>query len=284
MKKNGPIRALGRVLDPVLVGGPWTPAATLFASVLVAGLGLQLYLGSTFSDRLLLGGEDMGAWRFLTFVLVNDPADPVRAVFQLLINLSVFGIVVGDAGQMFGTRRFYLYLALTMVGAAVGGLLHPAGRVVVGAIGPAAGMVLAFGIFNPVRRVYGRIPARAFAGLLLASLVGAHFLLYRGVEASGWPFAWQATGAFVTGYVFFLIRPIAQRRRLVREMFRDLRSMQEEEVLRERVDDLLEKISRQTIESLTREERRFLQRASRHLQEEKARRTGSSIESTDSLS
>ncbi len=278
MRRNGPLRSLSRLLEPLLVGGEWTAAVGFLVVLQIVGFGLQLLLppGVIFDD-LSLGGPSAEAfqpWRFLTFLFVNHPR-PLVGGLALALNLIVFGIVAGEAGQLLGTGRFLLFYAVAAAGAAVGGVLAAAGGEVYGAIGPVAGTIFAFGMANPLRRIYGKIPARLFAVSLALLLLGGHFAILAigdpGTVREPWTIVCQAIGGGASAYLYFLARPVLMRRRQVREMFRWLEDLQAEQALREQVDALLEKISRDGMGSLSRDERRYLERASRHIQETKER-------------
>lgn len=268
-----------KALEIVFVGGGWTAAVSVLVAAQVLAFFLQALAGEQLFASLALGGGRPGPldpWRWISFVLATD-RDTGLGGLQLVTNVLVFGIVAGEVSHLLGPRRFLAYYFLTVLGAAAGGFLYDMSFPVYGAIGPAAGAVLAFGLLEPTRRIYGRIPARVYAAFLLAILVGAHFAIFHRESVQGvnvWSFVSQATGAAGAGYLFFLLRPVFRRRSLVRNMFRQLRTMQEEQAIRERVDRLLEKISRESLESLSKEERRFLRRASRRFQETRDRGEG----------
>mgnify|MGYP001462075178 CR=1 FL=1 len=159
MRKTGPFRTLARNLEVVFIGGGWTsPVAWLVGGMALAFTG-QLLLGDSFPRLLALGaGGEVRPWQIVTFVLVNDSRLSI-GLAQLALNLVLFGIVAGDVGQRLGSRRFVAYTLLSVVGAAGGAIVFRLDPPAYGAIGPVAAAILAFGILNPDRRIYGRIPA-----------------------------------------------------------------------------------------------------------------------------
>ncbi len=276
MRKTGPLRTFARNLEVVFIGGGWTSPVVLLVGLMTVAFGVQILTGASFLHLFALGGGvggEVEPWQLFTFVLVNDLRLPV-GLGQLALNLVILGIVAGDVGQRLGSRRFGVYTLVSILGAAIGAVAFRLDQPVYGAIGPVAAVVLAFGILNPDRRIYGRIPARGYAALLLGMLTACHFFLFPVGTSPGidpWGFLFQAGGALGAGYLFFALRPFVRRRNLVRSMFRQLRSMQQDDIDHDRVDQLLEKISSDGIDRLSRDERRFLDRASQRLQETRDR-------------
>lgn len=204
-------------------------------------------------------------WRYFTYLFIH--ADP----FHLLFNMFALWIFGSDMEDYFGGRRFLHYYFFTGVGAGICvmviDLLTGQRSLVVGASGAVFGLLLAFGI------VYAdRVITLLLFFVLPVTMKAGHFVIVFGVVE----FLFGVSGAsrvahfaHLGGMAFgllFLKTPagLLQARgpgmvKTLREQFRNRRSKHDDQ----RMDDLLHKVNKEGIQSLTDEEKQFLHRMSR---------------------
>lgn len=235
-------------------------------------------------------------WTLVTHLaLYRHPLEAVLAVGILLLA----GVRVE---QRLGPARFLaVYLlsgalvALAHVGLVEAGVA--AGRVLTGSLGASIGLLTAFLFLMPERRV-GSLPYPICYGVVavvlvaLVGLIGVYHeraLLDRTEKARAWAesgeanrpeervdLLWHASAqrrarpnhlvhllGFALGGVALGTTLAAGRYRRRARVLREIRGLQEEVDARARVDELLEKISRHGMSSLSRNERKFLRYASR---------------------
>ncbi len=229
------------------------------------------------------------AWQLLTYGFVH--ADIWHLFFNML-GLWIFG---SEVELVYGRREFYkLYLSLIILSGlcntAIQAAAHEANPVV-GASGGVMGVAVIFACNFPRRTLILfpipiPVPAAVLVGLyVLFDLIGtqdhqsgvAHW-----AHLSGAAFGFLY---FKTGWNLFRLWPSGLKLRIPMRgpKFRIHREPDEEEEempaddylttgrIQQRVDEILEKISRTGEGSLTDEERRFLSEASRRYQQQRRR-------------
>lgn len=231
---------------------PWSPALTL-------GL-----VPADVFDRLRV-------WQLGTYMFLHG------GVFHLLFNmlmLWMFGTAIESA---WGSREFGIYYAVCGVGA---GLTTWATSphslaVTIGASGAVLGVLLAYGMMWPNREVllYFLFPIKV--KYLVAILVGIDLLAGLSQAQDGVAH-FAHVGGMAFGWVYikheWLLRKLGigtltRRARGVRArqvMAQHARRAEAQQQQTRSVDEILDKISEQGIESLTEHERRILREASRH--------------------
>jgi membrane associated rhomboid family serine protease len=251
---------------------PWTQRQrvvliTLIAlnvGAFVAQLVLEGYQPGFVREYLGLsetGVERAYAWQFLTSIFMHDGA------WHLLGNTIVLYLLGRDVESILGQRHFFLLYA---AGAAAGELGHlflmPAQTVLLGASGGVAAVLVAYATILPeleLTSVFLIVPMRLKAKhLAYGAIVVATVLLfvdrlgtvshsaYLGGCAAGWLYA-HLLGF---GRPSFVQRALHQRKADAER----LEHMNAEQFIASEVDPLLEKISREGMQSLTRAERRTL--------------------------
>jgi membrane associated rhomboid family serine protease len=265
--------------------------------VLVIGEGTAWHLGLVQAA----GVSDLGAlgarpWTLLSHILVHR--DPLEAVLAMGILL----LAGPRVEERLGAVRFVLVyvgaaalVALAHVALVEAGVAP--GRLLTGSLGASTALLTAFLFLLPERKV-GSMPypicyvVLAAACLALVGLIG-HYddralgertkdnteLAYRGENRppeERVDLLWQASVeqrirpnhlvhllGFAFGGMTLGVAVAARRYQDRYRMLREIRGLQEEVEARARVDQLLEKISREGMESLSRHERKFLRYASR---------------------
>ncbi len=221
------------------------------------------------------------AWELVTYGFSHDPQN----LFHVALNMFVLWMFGMEVEGIYGRRSFLgMYLTAVIV-AGLGWLVsenlsHPGRDAnLLGASGAVTAVVVLFCCHFPLRPIYlfGILPLPAWvlgALYVVQDIVG---LLAQSAHGGGPPVAYAAhvTGAV---YGFFYSRTRFGLDRLVpgrwsfslprrQPKFKIHREEPPEENISQRVDEILEKISRQGEASLSDEERRTLQDASRKYQQ-----------------
>jgi len=248
--------------------------ALVVAFLLKAPLGLDGW-ASLRPDEVLGQGK---IWQLLTYALLH--VDLLHLLFNLL-GLWVFGT---ELERLWGGRSFLLFAALCATAAgmahvALDPLLSGGKSEVMGASGAVYGLMGAYGLIFRARRLHlwGIFPVRAD---VLAIVFGV-FALFSGVAQSADGTAHMAhLGGMVGGVLLLLavpardsVRSLRHRQRMLRHLrrasrqagpgdFPQLGPQADEARVRARLDQVLEKVSRQGLAALGGEERSFLDAAS----------------------
>jgi len=202
------------------------------------------------------------AWQLVTYAFFHSVQNVLHLVFNMLV-LYFFG---REIETIYGRKRF---LVLYFAAAAFAGLGYCAFQYsdvpLIGASGAVYAVMVVYAFHYPRQRVlfFFLVPLEIW--VVVAILIGLDVTLQiTGGAGSAAPIAHLAGALF--GFLFFRLRGRVETYfdRLERRMERAEREHEEE--IEARLDTLLEKISRDGMNSLTKKEREFLKRASRHYQ------------------
>ena len=258
---------------------PWTQRQRVVLLTLIGAniaafavqLALQQYDPAFVGTYLALsqdGVQNAYAWQFLTAAWLHHGLHD--GVWHLLGNMLVLYLLGRDVESIIGQGHFLL---LYVAGALAGELGHlfmmPTGTVLFAASGGIAAVLMAYSTILPELELVLRIKAKHVAW----AAIGASALLvvvdrtgtithsaFLGGCAAGWLYA-HLLGF---GRPSFLQRALYQRKANAERY----RQMNAEQFIAEEVDPLLEKISREGVNSLTRAERRILAQAREKLAEQ----------------
>ena len=219
---------------------------------------------------------DLEVWRFITYPFAH-PVDPAS-----LVAFAVLGWLFLKAGNELerewgGARMFGFCTALALYGGtahavyqvARGAAADPLSNGAGGFHAPVIGVLLAQALRNPRRPalLFMLIPTRTitlfwltFGGALLYGVLVA--LRHEGPIAASLPSPVAMAGAAGAAWVYHRIDPRLDRFLEWLDTRRARARFLEEFELRAQVDVLLEKIQKGGMESLTRQERKALKRAS----------------------
>ena len=210
------------------------------------------------------GVQNAYAWQFLTSAWLH------YGPWHLLGNMLVLYLLGRDVESIVGQGHFLL---LYVAGAIAGELGHlfmmPSETVLFAASGGIAAVLMAYATILPELELVMRIRAKhvAYVAVVASALLvvldrsgTVTHSAYLGGCAAGWLYA-HLLGF---GRPSFLQRALYQRKATAERY----RQMNAEQFIAEEVDPLLEKISREGINSLTRAERRVLARAREKLAEQ----------------
>lgn len=199
-------------------------------------------------------------WQFVTYSFLHELAGafPLHILMNMFM-LWVFGVDIENA---LGTRRFLiLYFASALVGGIA--MIPLFNSTVWGASGAVFGVMALYARMFPDRRllIWGVIPVRARP--LIFFLVAIELLYVIGFGGQTNVAHLAHLGGFVTGWFFFWGEKqwLAHQRKV--EADKSQRLIKEDAEMRRRVDEILAKVAREGIGSLTKAERDFLDEASR---------------------
>jgi membrane associated rhomboid family serine protease len=268
------MRLSGRKPSPTTRRWTQQPRVVLLGLI---GLNLAVFVTQLFLDayqpgfvREYLALSDRGlrsayGWQFITAAFLHD------GPWHLLGNMFLLYLLGRDVESIVGQRHFlFLYLAGTAAGELGHLFLMPATSVLLGASGGVAAVLVAYAAILPelelTSSMFFLLPVRLKAkhlayGAFTIAVLGIVFdrtgavahSAYLGGCLGGWLYA-HLLGF---GRPSILQRALRQRRADAERH----RMMSAEQFIAEEVDPLLDKISREGIESLTRSERRLLAKA-----------------------
>lgn len=204
-------------------------------------------------------------WQPITYMFLH------AGLFHLLINMFVLWMFGMEIEHLWGRAEFLRYYFLCGLGAAALSFVFSWNSYVIGASGAVLGVLLAFGVLFPDRYIFlwFLIPIRA---KYLVAGIAALEVLYL-ITASGGPIANAAhLGGMLAGWIYLkwwrggpsLERLTSRlRRRKLKLIEGGARRRGPDERTEAEIDRILDKISKHGLGSLTPEEERILDEASR---------------------
>lgn len=213
-------------------------------------------------------------WQFLTAGFAHDPSNIMHVGFNMFA-LWMFG---RDVEAIYGRNEFLrLYLALVVFSFVVWSAFETLGggqARALGASGAVAGVLVLFALHYPKRTLllFFVIPVPAWAvamGMVVLDLLGATRPGENVAHAAHLAGAALAFAYRAAGWNFGRLVParFSWRRFRLRPKLRIHKPAEREQDLSAQVDRILEKISREGEASLTKQERRTLEDASRRYQQ-----------------
>lgn len=222
--------------------------------------------GALVPDYVFGRGE---IWRLVSYMFLHS-TDSIFHFFFNMLALWMFGTALEER---WGPRRFMACYALFGIGSGLFSLVYLAGPVarfvpIIGASGAIYGILTAYAVYFPNREIllFFIVPVRAWvmvAGFAVLSLLlavsepggaVAHIIHLGGIVIA---FAYLKTGPAISRWADHT-RGVLNERAI---RARAGETMRKKHLFEEKVDPILEKISRQGMESLTREERNILRDA-----------------------
>ena len=205
-------------------------------------------------------------WRLVTYQFLHDPGH----IWHLVFNMIVLYFMGPFVERSFGSRAF---LKFYLVCGAAGGVVYtlfvllrilPAG-VMVGASGGIYGVMAALAIMFPQMKVllWGIIPmtmVRLVILLVIVSLLTIAFGHNVGGEAAH-------LSGLAMGFLYMKYKPWITQRRMERQKGAWAQKVERERNFQSEVDRTLDKVRREGINSLSKNEKTILQEATRREQE-----------------
>ena len=251
-----------RIARPVL-GTIIIATSLIYLLQFIPGIGP--FLGSVLALKpsLVLNGE---VWRLIGYALLHDINSPFHLFFNML-TLWMFGL---ELEELWGSRKFALfYVGATFISGIISlGMIFLGDPLIIGASGAVLAILTAYAMLFPDRQILlffvipvpVRIAVVIFGVVSIAGTIGgignvAHL---------------THLGGILAGFLILKSFPLAERLSLkfsVASATMEMRRRSAEKSDRDRlwgetIDPLLEKISANGIESLTKAERRILEKAS----------------------
>ncbi len=288
---GGGFRFFPPVIKALLISNVavWLFLDVLFERFTVSGVPIFVVLKNYLALEPL-GSGMFWPWQLLSYMFLH--ADFWHLFFNMLA-LWMFGM---ELENVWGSRKFLVFYTICGLGAAIsnlfiGPLLGPAAPVI-GASGAVFGVLVAFGMLFPDRPVYIwfllPIKAKYFVGgfialelfyLVTGTSAGIAHLAHLGGAAVGFVYLLGETNLIPFRSWWARLRPArrvensqrwGRRSPDVREAkFYDIHTgkpMDDQEVTQEVIDAILDKIGRGGYQSLTEEEKRILNEASKKIQ------------------
>ncbi len=201
-------------------------------------------------------------WQFVTYSFLHDPGGFLP--WHIIFNMFLLWMVGGDVELTIGRRRFlWLYFAAALAG---GLCMIPMYREsVLGASGAVFGVMALFARLFPDRLffVWGIFPVRART--LVFVLVGLDLFFAMRTSGGSRIAHFAHVGGFVVGWFFLSWESAVTGFKRAWEARKAIRAEAEARKMMEKVDELLAKVGREGLGSLTKRERGLLSRASRRL-------------------
>lgn len=238
----------------------------VFAVQLLFGPLVGDTLVRTFGLRPATVIERGWVWQPLTYMFLHG------GLFHLLLNMFVLWMFGAEIERLWGRAEFLRYYVVCGLGAAAFLFVFNWGNVTIGASGAVLGVLLAFGLLWPNRYVYLWFFIPVKAKWLVVGLAALETLVLVSGGRGGIANA-AHLGGMVAGWVYLkwgrdgigverLVAGWRRRRLEVVEGGAD-RAPRKGPRLESEIDRILDKISEHGLESLTPEEERILDEASR---------------------
>jgi len=228
-------------------------------------LGAAIYsYGAVFPVSL---SNSLQIWRLFTYQFLHDP----NSIWHIVFNLMVLYFMGPFVERAWGSRTFLkFYLICGAAGGVVYTLLARFGILdigpMVGASGAIYGVVVAVAVMYPRMKVllWGIIPM-TMVWLVVLVVIVSLMNIATGTNAGGE--AAHLTGLAV-GFLYVKYKPLLTRLRMERHKGAWAKKVEQERNFLSEVDRILDKVHREGINSLSDNEKRILQEATRREQQE----------------
>lgn len=203
-------------------------------------------------------------WQFLTYGYLHSVLSP----FHIVINMLMLWWFGSELARHYGTRRFLILYHLSIF---AGGVLHAisayvknagAAASVIGASGAVYGLMVVYAFLFPRRIVYFMLIIPIEMRYLVMILVGLDLISGTSVLSTGTAHFCHLGGA-LAGFLYYRYHGRIERFWERVETKIEEREAQREDDIRDTVDELLEKIRRDGMHTLSAKEKRFLNNASK---------------------
>ncbi len=208
-------------------------------------------------------------WQLVTYMFLHGD------IFHILFNMLALWMFGGIIEVRWGTKKFVRYYVLCGIGGGIATcLLSPNSTIPsIGASAGIFGILMAYGMMfpNSVVLLFGLFPMKARHFVILFGAIELLACMRYTPDGIG---HFAHLGGMVVGYLY--LKNILNWNRMTKGIA-ELKEKREKEsietkkvdirLVKERIDTLLDKISSEGVNSLSKEEQEFLKKASRFLQE-----------------
>jgi membrane associated rhomboid family serine protease len=212
---------------------------------------------------------DFQLWRLFTYMFLHDTALPFHILFNMLM-LWMFGVEVEN---LWGARRFMIFYLICGAGSGLFSILHLFNPVlsstpVIGASGAVLGVMTMYAYYFPQRQVllFFVLPINIRVVVLGAALVS----LFGSIAPHGIISHLTHLGGILVAICYIKLYPLILRisestasvhsKRVIQQQ--KAKCTEDNKFFEEQIDPILAKISREGMDSLTKEERNLLKQAS----------------------
>jgi len=227
---------------------------------------LELVPADVFSSKFRL-------WQLVTYLFLHSLDNPLHILFNMLI----FAVFAPEVERAMGAKRFTLLyftcgIAAGLLQCAAGFAVLAPSQPTIGASGAVLGVLAVYASLFPKRVIYVFMVFPMKAKHCMFLLAGVEvFSAFVGNPGSSSIACFAHAGGFLAGFVFiryeWTVRGI-----LLRSIERHYdREFESDRAVRERVDELLDKVAREGAISLTWRERSFLKRASKRFKRQRSK-------------
>lgn len=248
-------------------GGKFTPLVkvlfalniAMFIAQIAAEVGWKTDLAGVLGVSPLSAFTGRGFFTIFTYMWLHSTQD-IQHIFFNLFTLWMCGGMLEE--KIKWRHMLAIYIVAGIGGGLGAALFSPANSVTIGASGAIFGVIVAWGYYLAEKPMLflAFIPTRV--KYIAMVLVGFNLLLCLLPHSSNVSYVGHVGGALAASILIFS-SPFYKKRVEKYRIHSEIRKMEEEVAIRHRVDQLLEKISREGITSLSPEEKRFLTRASK---------------------
>lgn len=239
-------------------------AIFLFQMVTSAGYGADASIISQYGALWSLGSGNFEAWQLVTYMFLHG------GFWHIFFNMLILWMFGAEIENHWGGQQFATFYFVCGIGAGVLNLLLTSAGPTVGASGAIYGVLLAFGMMFPDRYIYIYFLLPVKAKYLVALYAVIEF--FSSIDGRSDGVAHFAhLGGMIVGYVYI---KVMQREWPLQEWFkrtfpqtafqvRTEPKVSSPKLRMDKVDEILDKISRTGYESLTSDEKRILLEASK---------------------
>lgn len=202
-------------------------------------------------------------WQLITYMFLHSLYDPWHLIFNMLA-LWMFG---GDVERAMGSRKFLtMYLTAGLFAGICSCFFVPRSPIL-GASGAIFAIEVAFAMYFPNATIIFFIFPMKAKHLVM---IFASITIFNCVTPGGGNVAHFAhLGGLLYGFLFVRYEPRLVKLIATWQLRQQEKEIRKEESIRKRVDELLEKVSREGLNKLTRRERLFLNNASKEFRKRK---------------
>lgn len=212
---------------------------------------------------------DFQLWRLFSYMFLHDTALPFHILFNMLM-LWMFGV---EVEQLWGARRFMIFYLICGAGSGFFSIFHLFNPVlsstpVIGASGAVLGVMTMYAYYFPQRQVllFFILPINIRVVVLGAALVS----LFGSIAPHGIISHLTHLGGILVAICYIKLYPLILRisestssvrsKKVIQKQ--KTKSVDDDKFFEEQIDPILAKISREGMDSLTKEERNLLKQAS----------------------
>ena len=252
------------------IGGYWTRTIRVFILLNLAIYCLQLLLRLVTNHDLLAKylatqpGQHFAVWQLATCALVHSPV-PV----ELFFSIAILIFAAGDLHRCWGTIGFLSFYFLANIAASGCNILLAKNLSHYGSLSPSIAILWALSFRHPKRSIYGKVAIWQMTLLatfvVIAALVVLYIINIAKIDESLTIFGYLAM--ILIAFIAVRILPLLTSRISLWKLLGEITATYRNEIFKEELDVILDKVFLHGMSGLTDKEQKSLQRASRMFKE-----------------